>query len=70
VVLLWVLAGCGIRLRRGGELPVPEIDVGVGQDFAGVDINELDVKEELNSVLVLSDVLADELAGDVVRSDS
>lgn len=44
---------------------MPEVKVDLGNGLAGVGVDELDVQVEGDTLLVLLDVVADQLAGDV-----
>jgi hypothetical protein len=52
---------------HSGAVAVPEVKVDIGKNRAGVDINDLDVGIKVNTLLVLTDVRADELSVDVYR---
>lgn len=49
-----------------GRIAVPEVEVDVGHGLAGVDIDDLDIHSHGHTDLVLSHVLADEIARNVV----
>lgn len=51
-----------------GGIAVPEVGVDLGDGFAGVDIDQLDVEVQGYTGLVLDQVLADEFTGDKVRT--
>jgi hypothetical protein len=52
---------------HSSAVAVPEVKVDIGKNRAGVDINDLDVGINVNTLLVLTDVLTDELSVDVYR---
>ena len=41
---------------------MPEVEINVGHRLAGVDVDNLDIKVDWNTLLALGDILADELA--------
>jgi hypothetical protein len=45
---------------------VPHLEVDVGDGLAGIDVDDLVVEHNVDTLLVLDDVAADVLAGDVV----
>ena len=49
-----------------GGVAVPQIGVDLGDGLAGVGVDELDVHEQGDTLLVLGNVLADELTGNVL----
>ena len=51
-----------------GGIAVPEVGIDLRDGLAGVDIDQLDVEVQGHTGLVLDEVLADELTGDVVRA--
>lgn len=48
-----------------GGIGIPGLESYVGDGFAGVGVDDLDVKGQGNALLAISDVLADQLARDV-----
>ena len=67
IVGVAIAAGNDTRVNTS-RVAVPELEVDLGDGLAGVDVDDLDVKVQRHSLLVLGDVAADQLALDPVRA--
>lgn len=62
-----IAAGNDARVNTS-RVAVPELEVNLGNRLAGVDVDNLDVKVQRHSLLILGNVAADQLALDPVRA--
>jgi hypothetical protein len=62
-----IAAGNNARVDTS-RVAVPELEVDLRNGLAGVDVDDLDVKVQRHSLLVLGNVAADQLALDPVRA--